>query len=301
MSSISVSDIPALARLAAPPGATHHDADTLPAGQGIGIGIGAFAPARCAPQRPVTASWRASFRGARPSPQVRFSVRALLVFRPRRASSPTLFRIRMDEEPDRSRFQAMRAMPERVLARSRDARVALRAFGRREPPPFPQAASGYAFHGCDVLQRAMRWWAAPTACRRPGRNEQRTTVSEHPRGGRLPGAVRELETEGGSCARRTIGRAGVSPPMPRMGALIDRQGVVIDDFGRRMETDLAPPGALFTGDAGLPEDGAAAPEPDSPRTAPARPARHSTRACARITDRHRERRDADADHLRPPS
>ena len=209
---------------------------------------------------------------------------------------------RMDEEPDRSRFRAMRAMPERVLARSRDARVALRAFGRREPPPFPQA-SGYAFHGCDVLQRAMRWWAAPTACRRPGRNEQRTTVSEHPRGGRLPGAVRELETEGGSCARRTIGRAGVSPPMPRMPrmrALIDRQAVVIDDFGWRMETDLAPPGALFTGDAGLPEDGAAAPEPDSPRTAPARPARHSTRGRARITDRHRERRDADADRLRPP-
>lgn len=70
----------------------HHDADTLPAGQGIGIVIGALAPARCAPQRPVTASWRASFRGARPSPQVRFSVRALLVFRPRRASSPSLFR-----------------------------------------------------------------------------------------------------------------------------------------------------------------------------------------------------------------
>ena len=114
------------------------------------IVIGALAPARCAPQRPVTASWRASFRGARPSPQVRFSVRALLVFRPRRVSSPTLFRIRMDEEPDRSRFRAMRAMPERVLARSRDARVALRAFGRREPPPFPQAASGYAFHWCDV-------------------------------------------------------------------------------------------------------------------------------------------------------
>ena len=34
--------------------------------------------------------------------------------------------------------------------------------------------------------------------------------------------------------------------------------------------------------------------------APARPARHSTRGRARITNRHRERRDADADRLRPP-
>ena len=39
-----------------------------------------------------------------------------------------------------SRGQAMRAVPECLIAHCRDARVALRAYGRRQPPPFRRCA-----------------------------------------------------------------------------------------------------------------------------------------------------------------